>query len=164
MEFKTREDADYAINAMNNVPFDAKHSFRLNHFLDVEKYTEMDPTYVEPETEVYKPGVRDRMQPRQSPSDPVLGTSPCLVGRPSREGSICYIPRRRGHSQLAREALPMRGCPYQSSTFCLPVESIRRSFLHRIGRIYMSRGHRKAPTSPLYTVRVFAYGQALRGK
>lgn len=59
MEFKTREDAEYAINAMNDVPFDSKHTFRLNHFLDVEKYTEMDPTYVEPETEVYKPGVRD---------------------------------------------------------------------------------------------------------
>lgn len=59
MEFKTREDADYAINTMNNIPFDSKHTFRLNHFLDVEKYTEIDPTYVEPELEVYKPGVRD---------------------------------------------------------------------------------------------------------
>ena len=59
MEFKTREDAEYAINAMNDVPFDSKHTFRLNHFLDVEKYTEMDPTYVEPKSEVYKPGVRD---------------------------------------------------------------------------------------------------------
>jgi hypothetical protein len=59
LEFKTRADADYAITAMDNVPFDAKHTFRLNHFLDVQKYTEMDPTYVEPELEVYKPGVRD---------------------------------------------------------------------------------------------------------
>lgn len=59
IEFKTREDAEYAINAMNDVPFDSKHTFRLNHFLDVEKYTEMDPTYVEPKSEVYKPGVRD---------------------------------------------------------------------------------------------------------
>jgi translation initiation factor 3 subunit B len=59
MEFKTREDAEYAINAMNDVPFDSKHTFRLNHFLDVEKYTEMDPTYVEPKSEVYKPSVRD---------------------------------------------------------------------------------------------------------
>ena len=59
MEFKTREDAEYAINAMNDVPFDSKHTFRLNHFLDVEKYTEMDPTYVEPKSEVYKPGVRN---------------------------------------------------------------------------------------------------------
>ena len=59
MEFKTREDAEYAINAMNDVPFDSKHTFRLNHFLDVEKYTEMDPTYIEPKSEVYKPGVRD---------------------------------------------------------------------------------------------------------
>lgn len=58
MEFKTREDAEYAINALNDVPFDSKHTFRLNHFLDVEKYTEMDPTYAEPKSEVYKPGVR----------------------------------------------------------------------------------------------------------
>lgn len=56
MEFRTRADAEFAINAMDNVPFDAKHTFRLNHFLDVEKYTEMDPTYVEPELEAYKPG------------------------------------------------------------------------------------------------------------
>ena len=62
MEFKTREDAEYAINTMNNVPFDSKHTFRLNHFLDVEKYAEIDPTYVEPEIEVYKPGVRNYAQ------------------------------------------------------------------------------------------------------
>lgn len=68
MEFRTRADAEFAINAMDNVPFDARHTFRLNHFLDVEKYSEMDPTYVEPELEAYKPGVRDYAYNRHHPS------------------------------------------------------------------------------------------------
>ena len=114
---------------MNNVPFDSKHTFHLNHFLDVEKYAEMDPTYVEPETEVYKPGVRDWMWPRRSPSDPILGTSARLVGRRSGKGPICHLSRRRGNSKLARKALPMRGRPHQDCTSRIPVERSLPSFL-----------------------------------
>ena len=164
MEFKTREDADYAINAMNNVPFDSKHTFRLNHFLDVEKYAKMDPTYVEPETEVYKPGVRNYVWPRRSPSDPVLGTSARLVGRLPGKGPIRYIQGRRSHSKLARKAVPMRGCPHQDCTSRIPVERSPPSFPRRTGRTYMFRGRRKAHISPPYTVKASAYGPALRGK
>lgn len=57
VEFKTRDEAEYAINAMNGHPFDAKHTFRLNHFTDIEKYYNMDETYSEPKVEEYKSSV-----------------------------------------------------------------------------------------------------------
>lgn len=57
-EFKTAEDAAYAIAAMNGYPFDTKHTFRLNRFTDIEKYANLDETWVEPELEPYKPKVR----------------------------------------------------------------------------------------------------------
>lgn len=42
---------------MDGYPFDAKHTFRVNRFTDIERYAEMDETYVEPEPEEYKPKV-----------------------------------------------------------------------------------------------------------
>ncbi len=42
---------------MHNHPFDAKHTFKVNKFTDIEKYAEMDETYAEPETEEYVPRV-----------------------------------------------------------------------------------------------------------
>jgi hypothetical protein len=42
---------------MNNHPFDAKHTFKLNRFSDVERYANMNETFVEPETEEYAPRV-----------------------------------------------------------------------------------------------------------
>ena len=58
MELKTAEEATSAVNAMHGHPFDAKHTFLVNHFTDVEKYLKMDETYVEPEHEEYQPRVR----------------------------------------------------------------------------------------------------------
>ncbi|KAH8120396.1 translation initiation factor eIF-3b [Phellopilus nigrolimitatus] len=55
MEFKTPDDAIYALNAMHGHPFDAKHTFLINRFSDVERYIELDETYVEPEPETYQP-------------------------------------------------------------------------------------------------------------
>ena len=49
--------AAYAMAAMNGHPFDAKHTFWVNRFTDVEKYVNMDETWVEPEPEPYKPKV-----------------------------------------------------------------------------------------------------------
>lgn len=57
VEFKNAEDAAYAMAAMNGHPFDAKHTFWVNRFTDVEKYVNMDETWVEPEPEPYKPKV-----------------------------------------------------------------------------------------------------------
>ena len=58
MEFKNADDAAYAMAAMNGHPFDAKHTFFVNRFTDVERFADLDETWVEPEPEPYKPKVR----------------------------------------------------------------------------------------------------------
>ncbi|KAJ3879082.1 eukaryotic translation initiation factor eIF2A-domain-containing protein [Lentinula edodes] len=55
MDFRNAHDANNALLAMNNHPFDAKHIFKLNRFDEIEKYANMDETYVEPEQEEYMP-------------------------------------------------------------------------------------------------------------
>ena len=59
MEFPSVDAAAFAINAMHGHPFDAKHTFALNKFSDVEKFAKMDETYHEPEIEEHKPKVRE---------------------------------------------------------------------------------------------------------
>jgi translation initiation factor 3 subunit B len=54
MEFATPQDAAHAIAAMNGHPFDAKHTFSVNMFTDIDKYTELDETFVEPKLQEYK--------------------------------------------------------------------------------------------------------------
>jgi hypothetical protein len=56
-EFKNADDANLALVAMHNHPFDARHQFKVNRFTDIERYEKMDETYVEPETEEYTPRV-----------------------------------------------------------------------------------------------------------
>ncbi len=51
VEFRNVDDANLALAAMHNHPFDAKHQFKVNKFTDIERYEKMDETYVEPETE-----------------------------------------------------------------------------------------------------------------
>jgi translation initiation factor 3 subunit B len=58
VEFSTPDEALFALDAMNGHNFDAKHTFSVNRFSDVEKYANMDEAYVEPEKEEYKPRVR----------------------------------------------------------------------------------------------------------
>ncbi|KAL0951051.1 hypothetical protein HGRIS_007791 [Hohenbuehelia grisea] len=53
IDFKSVDEANLALASMHNHPFDAKHIFKLNRFTDVERYAELDETYVEPETEEY---------------------------------------------------------------------------------------------------------------
>lgn len=57
-ELKSVDDANLAIANMHNHPFDAKHTFKINRFTDVEMFAEVDETYVEPELEEYSPRVR----------------------------------------------------------------------------------------------------------
>jgi hypothetical protein len=53
IEFRNADAAAYALNEMNGHPFDAKHTFLVNRFTDVEKYANLDETYVEPQREEY---------------------------------------------------------------------------------------------------------------
>ncbi|KAJ7631103.1 eukaryotic translation initiation factor eIF2A-domain-containing protein [Roridomyces roridus] len=55
VEFKNVDDANLALAAMHNHPFDAKHQFKVNRFTDIERYEQLDETYVEPEVEEYTP-------------------------------------------------------------------------------------------------------------
>ncbi|PCH40766.1 translation initiation factor eIF-3b [Wolfiporia cocos MD-104 SS10] len=55
VELKNANDAVFALNAMHGHPFDAKHTFMVNRFTDIERYANLDETYVAPEPEEYKP-------------------------------------------------------------------------------------------------------------
>jgi len=47
--------AAFAVSALNDYPFDSRHTFSVNRFTDIEKYASLDETYVEPEIEEYQP-------------------------------------------------------------------------------------------------------------
>ncbi|KAI0301744.1 translation initiation factor eIF-3b [Multifurca ochricompacta] len=55
IEFRTADAANYALNEMHGHPFDAKHTFLVNRFTDIEKFVELTETYVEPQREEYHP-------------------------------------------------------------------------------------------------------------
>ncbi|KIM85337.1 hypothetical protein PILCRDRAFT_66422 [Piloderma croceum F 1598] len=55
IEFRTADEAAFALTAMDGFPFDARHTFKVNHFTDIERYTEIDEAYVEPKAEEYQP-------------------------------------------------------------------------------------------------------------
>jgi len=57
MEFRSIDEANLALAALHNHPFDAKHTFKLNRFSDIEKYANLDETYIEPEAEEFVPKV-----------------------------------------------------------------------------------------------------------
>jgi translation initiation factor 3 subunit B len=54
VDFRSVEDANLALSTMNNHPFDAKHTFKVNRFTDIEHFTSLDETYVEPPVETYQ--------------------------------------------------------------------------------------------------------------
>ncbi|KAI0068380.1 translation initiation factor eIF-3b [Artomyces pyxidatus] len=54
VEFRSAEAAAFALNEMNGHPFDAKHTFSINRFTDIEKFANLDETYVEPPREEYQ--------------------------------------------------------------------------------------------------------------
>lgn len=58
IEFKSVDDANLALGTVHNHPFDAKHTFKINRFNDIERYASMDEVYLEPEIEEYTPRVR----------------------------------------------------------------------------------------------------------
>ena len=84
VEFRHVDDANLAISALNGHPFDAKHTFRVNHFTDIERYVGMDEAYVEPELEDYIPRVSRFFFVAVKLLFCELGTSPRLACRPSK--------------------------------------------------------------------------------
>ncbi|EJD52175.1 translation initiation factor eIF-3b [Auricularia subglabra TFB-10046 SS5] len=55
IEFPTDDEAALAIAHLDGHAFDPKHSFRLNRFTDIERYTNMDETFAPPQPEPFKP-------------------------------------------------------------------------------------------------------------
>ncbi|KAF9532030.1 eukaryotic translation initiation factor eIF2A-domain-containing protein [Crepidotus variabilis] len=53
VDLKNVEDANLTIANLHNHPFDAKHTFKVNRFTDIERFADLDETYVEPEVEEY---------------------------------------------------------------------------------------------------------------
>jgi hypothetical protein len=58
IEFRNADTATHALNEMNGYPFDTTHIFSVNRFTDIEKFADMDETYVEPQQEEYVAKVR----------------------------------------------------------------------------------------------------------
>jgi len=80
MEFKNADDAAYAIGVMNGHQFDTKHKFYLNRFTDIERYANLDATYVEPEPEPYAQKVCRVLFLLMFTLDAVKGAFACLAG------------------------------------------------------------------------------------
>jgi len=57
VDFPNTEDANSALSLLHNHPFDAKHTFKLNRFTDIEAFANLDEAYVAPEEEEYLPKV-----------------------------------------------------------------------------------------------------------
>ena len=57
VEFKNVDDANLALATIHNHPFDVKHTFKVNRFTDIDRYSSMDETYMEPELGEYTPKV-----------------------------------------------------------------------------------------------------------
>ena len=57
MEYPTADAASYAQSVMDGHPFDAKHTFLVNRFSDIDRYSSMNEEYREPEPEPYVPRV-----------------------------------------------------------------------------------------------------------
>ncbi|KAJ7719493.1 hypothetical protein B0H16DRAFT_1606458 [Mycena metata] len=55
VELPNAEIAFSAAAILHNVQFDAKHQLQVNHFEDIVKFSNLDTTFVEPETEEFKP-------------------------------------------------------------------------------------------------------------
>ncbi|KAH9003280.1 translation initiation factor eIF-3b [Lactarius hatsudake] len=55
IEFRNADTATHALNELNGHPFNAKHTFLANRFADIEKFANLDETYVESQREEYLP-------------------------------------------------------------------------------------------------------------
>jgi hypothetical protein len=64
---------------MDGFPFDARHTFKVNHLTDIERYAELDEKYVEPKADEYQPRVCLRLS-RESPISKFTGRNISELG------------------------------------------------------------------------------------
>ncbi|KAH7931103.1 translation initiation factor eIF-3b [Leucogyrophana mollusca] len=55
IDLRTPDAAAFAVAAMHGHQFDSRRQFKVNRFMDIEHYANMDETYIEPQTEEYQP-------------------------------------------------------------------------------------------------------------
>lgn len=72
--------AAFAASAMHGHPFDSKHTFHINRFSDIERFANMDETYVEPKVEDYRPKVCIVHSDQYFKLILSKGTSPSMAG------------------------------------------------------------------------------------
>jgi hypothetical protein len=76
--------------ALQGFPFDKQHSLLLNRFTDIEKFANLEETYVEPEIEPFKPKVgscESRLFQAISQIPPIFRNT-YVVGWPIRSAEI----------------------------------------------------------------------------
>lgn len=177
MEFKTPEEAAYAINAMHGHPFDARHTFYVNYFTDVEKYAELDVTFVEPEQEPYQPKVCSDSSAFDPYSDcNYVNRSTCVLGLQILKAVTSMQPieatmlRYTGMENLPNLKSRLKNGFVSARSDCSFLSSDGSLFFlrltdnaFRIGQTFMCHGHHKARCSQLYTAKAFDCGEATRG-
>jgi len=165
VDFRNVNDANLALNALHNHPFDAKHLFKVNRFTDIERFTSLDETYAEPELEEYTPRVR------WFPSSSLV-----TDGRCEQEHLRAWLADPQGRDQYVTYRgedveIYWHGKPSQCEIAYKPVSitficRVRRSNLSffRNGRIScMLPGHPSAPTLQPCIDKACVCGEVLHG-
>lgn len=167
VDFKNVDDANLALAVIHGHPFDAKHTFKVNRFSDIEKYAELDETYVEPELEEYTPRVWLRFIIYS-----VYSKFCCCHQEHLRAWLADPLGRDQYVTYRGDEVLiSWHGKPSQCEIAHKPVRFFFRCWILdsfqcccRIGRtFFMLRGHRWGHMLPRFIAKVFVYGVARHG-
>jgi translation initiation factor 3 subunit B len=96
------EEATHALNVMHGHPFDARHSFLISRFTDIEHFANLDEKYVEPVREEYHHKVRCRTFDLQIPFIQLLYRNIFAHGSPTRKGVTSMLPTVPTRSRFTR--------------------------------------------------------------
>ena len=143
IEYETPEQAAAAIKTKEGYALDKSHKLRVNRFTDVEKYTNMSDTYVEPEVDRYvrKEHLRSWLKDPQARDQFFLYRD--------NELSVCYNRKKE-----APEVVKAR---------TVPILLGKNVADYRTGPKRPSCGRLWEPTSPHFTARESNSGAAPPG-
>ena len=162
--FVTLQNANEALafrRALNDYPFDKKHTFKVVPFTEVERYTQLDEQYVAPPAEDWVP----RVSTLSAPQLPTLilflvGTFPRLARRFDWTRSAVTLPSRRRFHRLEHESwctrIRFRTTCTQNAFSYSPARSPQRC---RNGPIRTPNGRRSELYSRRFTVLELPFGE-----
>jgi hypothetical protein len=147
---------------MNGHPFDAKHTFLVNRFTDIEKFEDLDETYVEPQREEYHAKVRLSIPPRNfggktdAPQEHLRAWLADTLGRDQ------YVTYRGDEVSIRWHGRPSQcEVAFEDHVRTTPFGLISHSTISgrskTCGQNYTSRGHHSVHTSPPSTDKASAY-------